>query len=221
MTQTVPPGIPIAPPPWSLTGDGIIWLFKFPRVFVERNGFMADWQRNTLRWTLGAVMLVDYANTDVGPYFELLFIPGVFTVAGARLFSISKIYVSTAASVWNGIENWGIPKEQAEFVRERHAGGSDTVRVALSGREFFSAHVAPVGPRLPVSSSIVPLRVAQRLRGQTLITQPVAHGHASLCRVRQLQVDGALFPDVSQLKPLAVVAVRNFKMTFPLASIGH
>lgn len=34
----------VAPAPWSLTGDGFIWLFKFPRDFIKRNGFMAGWR---------------------------------------------------------------------------------------------------------------------------------------------------------------------------------
>ncbi|MFN4294944.1 MAG: acetoacetate decarboxylase family protein [Thermoflexales bacterium] len=205
----------IPPPPWQLTGDGFIWLFRFPRAFVEREGFMADWQRARLASALGAMMLVDYRETNVGPYRELLFIPGRFSIGGRRLFSISKIYVSTEASVRGGIENWGIPKEMASFARERRSDGSESFSAALDGRTFFSAELAPFGPRFPISSSLAPLTVAQARRGDLLITRSTAQGRARLCRVRALRVDGACFPDVSRLRPIAVIAVSGFRMTFP------
>ncbi len=205
----------IAPPPWQLTGDGFIWLFRFSRAFVEREGFMADWQRARLASALGAVMLVDYRQTNVGPYRELLFIPGRFRVGGRRMFSISKIYVSTEASVRGGVENWGIPKEMASFARERRGDGSECFSAALDGRVFFSAELAPFGPRFPISSSLVPLTVAQARRGDLLITRSTARGWARLCRARALRVDGAYFPDLSRLRPIAVIAVSGFRMTFP------
>jgi len=48
---------------------------------------------------LGTVMLVDYNTSNAGPYGELHFIPGKFKHQNKRLNSISKIYVSTLASV--------------------------------------------------------------------------------------------------------------------------
>jgi hypothetical protein len=214
------------PPPWHLTGDGYIWLFKFPKDFIERNGFMTDWQRAALKHTLGAMMLVDYRETPVGPYRELLFIPGVFAVGAHALrraqdasplqFSISKIYVSTQVSVVNGIEHWGIPKERADFAYSTYAG-ADTLTASINGTPFFSARLNPFGPRFPLTSSLLPLRVIQDLRGQKLVTQPTAKGSARLCRVHDLHVAAAQFPDVSSIKPIAVIAVNNFQMTFPAA----
>lgn len=207
----------VAPPPWHLTGDGFIWLFKFPRAFVERHGCMADWQRRALHSTLGSVMLVDYHTTDVGPYFELLFIPGRFELGRARLFSISKIYVSTDESVWNGIANWGIPKERAEFARTTQADGSDCITASYAGRPFFAARLKSHGPRLPIRTSLlpVPLRVGQVLHGDLLITSPTAHGSVQRCAVSDLEVNADLFPDIAQVTPIAVVAVKRFAMTFP------
>ncbi|BCX05883.1 MAG: hypothetical protein KatS3mg053_3821 [Candidatus Roseilinea sp.] len=209
----------IAPPPWQLTGDGFIWLFRFPRGFVERCGFMAEWQRACLAQTLGAMMLVDYRDTNVGPYRELLFMPGRFNFGGRRAFSISKIYVSTEASVRGGVENWGIPKELASFTRERRSDGSEIFSATLDGRLVFAATLAPYGPRFPISSSLVPLTVAQTLNGDLLITRSTARGAARLCRVRDLRVDGARFPDVTRVRPLTVIAVSSFRMTFPVPEV--
>ncbi|PJF47380.1 MAG: hypothetical protein D6709_01195 [Chloroflexi bacterium] len=209
------------PPPWHLTGDGFIWLFRFSRAFVERDGFMADWQRAHLQDTLGAVMLVNYHETSAGPYHELLFIPGRLQLMGRRLFSISKIYVSTEASMRGGIENWGIPKECAAFAREQHANSSVSYRVMYPGRVLFSATLAPFGPRFPISSALVPLAVAQARKSDLLITRPTARGTARLCRVRELKVEPAFFPDITACRPLVVIAVERFRMTFPPPEVAQ
>jgi len=208
-----------APPPWHLVGDGFIWLFRFAPEFVERNGGLADWQRVSLRDRLGAMMLVDYRETNVGPYRELLFIPGRFELGGQRQFSISKIYVSTEASVRGGIENWGIPKELAVFAHDRRGDGAQVFSVTRDGRMIFSSQLAPFGPRFPISSSLVPLTVAQERRGDLLTTRPTARGWARLCRARNVCVDARYFPDVTRVRPLVVLAVSDFRMTFPAPQV--
>jgi acetoacetate decarboxylase len=60
-------------------------------------------------------MIVGYDTSGVGAYKELLFIPALFDFDKKKAFNISKIYVSTEESVYNGIENWGIPKQLANF----------------------------------------------------------------------------------------------------------
>lgn len=67
-------------------------------------------------------------TSGVGPYRELLFIPGAFHINGRYTFSIPKIYVSTETSVNSGIKNWGIPKEVADFTVEDQADGSTLYR---------------------------------------------------------------------------------------------
>jgi len=114
----------IAPAPWSLTGRGFVLLYYFPAAFNQQFGFMADYQQAGYKGGLGAVMLVDYNSSDVGPYYELLFIPGLFYLGGKLTFSISKIYVSSYDSLWNGRENWAIPKELAQFKVSELPNGS-------------------------------------------------------------------------------------------------
>lgn len=63
----------------------------------------------------GALMLVDYSESNCGPYRELLLIPGSFRVRDKTLASISRIFVSTTESLASGRRNWGIPKELADF----------------------------------------------------------------------------------------------------------
>ncbi|KAL5333138.1 hypothetical protein BJX70DRAFT_381846 [Aspergillus crustosus] len=60
------------------------------------------------RGWLKAVMVIRYEETDVGPYDELILVPGsaVNPHTGKSDMRISTIYVSTDASVWNGRRNW-------------------------------------------------------------------------------------------------------------------
>ena len=71
--------IKIAPAPWNLTGDAYIMVYKFSKGFVQEYGFLADYQQDRFLGYVGTVMLVDYKTSGVGPYRELLFIPGMFT----------------------------------------------------------------------------------------------------------------------------------------------
>ena len=114
-TETLPAPSILAPAPWTLTGNGYIFLYRLPKKLIQENGFLADYQNVFYKGLVSSIMLVDYHTTPVGPYRELLFIPGLFKMVDKYTFSISKIYVSDQNSVWNGIENWGIPKEWADL----------------------------------------------------------------------------------------------------------
>ena len=103
------------PAPWTLTGDGLMLFYRFPREFVLENGFVPPELCQSFVGGFGSVMLVDYQTSNVGPYRELLFIPGQFQFGSKRYYAITKIYVSTQISVENGRINWAIPKEIADF----------------------------------------------------------------------------------------------------------
>ncbi len=79
----------IACAPWKLTGNGYILLYRFTKAFVAEHGFLADFQKEKFVSSWGAVMLVDYQSSPVGPYHELLFIPGLFSFNKKKVFSIS------------------------------------------------------------------------------------------------------------------------------------
>lgn len=65
---------------------------------------------------LGTVWIVRYTSSPIGPYDELLYAPGDFeTPSGGKATSITRIYVSTAVSVYNGRKIWNIPKHLARF----------------------------------------------------------------------------------------------------------
>jgi hypothetical protein len=217
LKNTLPPPTLVAPAPWTLTGNGLILLYRFPKKWVEKNGFLAEYQRDSFKGLLGSVMFVDYHTTPVGPYRELLFIPGLFDLLGQNTFSISKIYVSSHDSVWNGLENWGIPKEQCDFDLKTD-GRVAHFEASLHGVPFFEAHLQRGGVSFPLTTALFPLRITQRLREDLVVTRPQAKGKAYWASLKDVKVNAALFPDLASLKPLAALFVKDFEMTFPVAT---
>lgn len=211
----------IAPPPWTLTGNGYIFMYWFKKSWVQQFGHLLGFQEKYACGGLGTVMLVDYHTSSVGPYRELLIVPGRFELGGKRQFSISKIYVSSYDSVWNGINNWGIPKELADFEIKHLSDGAEQLRVSVGGEVFFEVTLTQRKFYLPISTRFFPLRLAQEQNGQLLITNSSATGKATWAKATNLRIYSAFFPDVSQLQPLTILAVKDFEMIFPIPEITN
>ncbi|KAL4972649.1 hypothetical protein BDW66DRAFT_169443 [Aspergillus desertorum] len=124
---------------------------------------------------LKAVMVIRYEDTDVGPYDELILIPGraVNPETGKKEMRISNIYVSTDASVWNGRRNWNIPKHRARF--EWAPVGTDT---AL--RVYHPENTpVPLDPKTPfftvlLQNSSLPKLPLPRLAPLAIFQPPLA-----------------------------------------------
>lgn len=207
------------PAPWQLTGNAYIMLYKFPKEFVLKNGFLADFQRSRFLGYIGAVMLVDYHSSNVGPYQELLFIPGMFTFDWKKVFSISKIYVSTPDSVENGQNNWGIPKEIASFVWNKSLQGKTEILVSKEGKSFFSIEINERVFSIPFKSSIFPFTIVQRQDDDLLMTQPSFSGKMGVVSTKKIVVNSNYFPDISKINPLITFKLSNFEMNFPNPTI--
>jgi Acetoacetate decarboxylase (ADC) len=201
----------IIPPPWKLHGEAYILLYRFPENFVQSHAFLQSFQQGNFKGVVGTVMLVNYHESGVGPYQELLFIPGLFKLGGKTTFSISKIFVSSQASVDSGIENWGIPKELAEFDWQ-----PQRVQVRQNGQLFFDAQFRKSWGYLPITTALFPLNVTQLLREELILTQPSASGMGRLSGLESIAVDAQFFPDLSQVKPLLTLHIPRFQMTFPI-----
>jgi len=167
--------VPLAEPPWTLRGEGYIFLMRFPREFVEAHGFVPEGWREAYRGGFGTVMLVRYHESNVGPYDELLFIPGKFRMNGRTLYSVTRIFVSTEASVVNGRRNWGIPKHVADFRFETVSKREERVTVSTEGRPFASFTVRSRPITVPFTTALIPAwektlvqpRIAPTRSGQT------------------------------------------------------
>lgn len=207
------------PAPWNLQGKGYIMLYKFSRDFVAKEGRVPGFLKGRFIGGLGSVMLVDYQNSDAGPYGELLFIPGMFLHNGKLKDTISKIYVSSEASVINGRANWGIPKELADFRFERINATDERITVSVGDRKVGEFEIATAGPKFPVNTKMLPFPLVQRYKGKTLYTKFSGKGWGRFSRIRKVDIDPAMFPDISKCRPIAVIKVEPFDITFPKAEV--
>lgn len=219
------PAVERVPAPWSLRGDAWMVLMRLPRAAAAATAFVPPALRDTLHSPLSALICVEYLEAPCGPYRELLFIPGAMQFPdGRRHPSISRILVSTWASVVNGRANWGIPKDRADIFFESLPGG-DRIRVMDDGRESCRIEFGPArGPRLPLTTSLLPsslTRLAQWHEGRVFHYQPRARGSMRFCRLRHWQFDARHFPDLAGARVIACARVERFEMTFPPASVSH
>lgn len=123
------------------------------------------------------VEIIRYSSSPIGPYDELLLIPGYFKYEsnqtdkqGTRIekqnLKVSRIYVSDKKTCWNGRKNWNIPKHLARFEFRDLPGKGVEIKVfpndiegsetdaAPSSRPFFEARYTPISylPSFPVST---------------------------------------------------------------------
>lgn len=212
-----------APAPWQLRGRAYVSLLRFPDYAPERDRFVPDTlQDQRIRSPWGALMFVDYSHSDVGPYHELLYIPGAFPFAdGNDHASITRIFVSSLDSVVNGRRNWGIPKDLAEFDVRYRAWGVE-VEVSREGRRCASLAFRHYPLGLPVLGALVPGRLrglGHHRDGKTFLCTPRASGLALLARCTRLKLEAAEFPEVPRERVAASVYLPAFRMRFPEAIV--
>ncbi|KIK69050.1 hypothetical protein GYMLUDRAFT_633942 [Collybiopsis luxurians FD-317 M1] len=153
--------IPVAPAPWTLdVQDG--WIFVLPPLLGGPlpPGFATNLEAKVEESTgirtlsdIGLMLLVRYAASPVGPYDELIYVPGKWVYDdGMKGFRITTIYVSSNASVFNGRQNWNIPKHLANFDFQTNDLGETSVSVTLPGSDkpFFSANLLPTTLPIPI-----------------------------------------------------------------------
>jgi hypothetical protein len=205
-----------APAPWDLRGSGCILLLRTPAPADPGGG------DGTFAGGPGIVMFVDYAESPVGPYREVLHIPGRYRFGGRRRWSIGRIYVSTWASVVNGRRNWGIPKDRADFERSAQANGGERYTVSTDGEPVASLDVTYHGPALPLPGWLTPagLRgLTQDYAGRRFSLAPVASGRLRMARVRHLAANPETFAEIRKADVFAAFGVPEFRMRFPVATI--
>ena len=215
------PAVARAPAPWTLHGDGWILLLHLPEAVRRDPRHLPPELRDRPMGGPSIVMFVDYSDSPAGPYRELLYIPGRFSLEdGQRAWSVTRIYVSSWESVVNGRLNWGIPKDQAEF-RRVPAGRGERLEVETGGRRIATLELAPLGPALPVHAALLPkaLRaLVQFHAGRRFDFVPGATGRAGGARVVSLASDAALFPALDEAQVRLAARIPRFRMQFPVAT---
>jgi len=202
----------VIPAPWTLRGRGYLFLYKdlgeeFLRTFVP-----ADYKEYLGGYA--SLMVVDYLESPVGPYRELLFIPGKFKIQEWERHLISKIYVNTEASVTSGKANWAIPKELAHITFERE-GKQEKILVTKEKKKVFELTVESGWFPFPLSTRLLPFPLTQIGEKELFLTRFSGRGWGRQAKILSMAIDPALFPDVSKAEPYLAIKVEPFKITFP------
>lgn len=203
-----------APAPWKLEGEGIILIYRFSKEWLEGNGDLPDHLKENFKGGLGYLMIINYSSSPIGPYKELLFIPGKF--APFRKHAITKIYVSTEVSTQNGHKNWGIPKETLPISWEVK-DGKELIKVKAGEKTVFSCEIKSGGISFPISTSLLPIDLHQVWDGVDFFTKPSGSGSGKLARITDLEINSDYFPDISTKRPLLAVKIAPFRINFPTA----
>lgn len=215
------PGVRRAPAPWTLHGSAWILVLRLPEALRRAPEHLTPPLRDAGFRGPSVVMFVDYRDSPAGPYRELLYIPGRFTDRGHSAWSVTRIWVSTWESVVNGRRNWGIPKDRADFVRDKHARG-ERVTVLHERREVARLDLAAFGPAFPVTTGFVPgmLRHLVQYHGGLRYSLSLsASGRVRAAKLLAAEGGRGLFPDLAAARTLVAVRVSRFTMTFPEAEI--
>ncbi|KAF8882445.1 hypothetical protein BD779DRAFT_1543337 [Infundibulicybe gibba] len=176
--------VALAPAPWKLKGQS--WLFtlsglsstsNFPAGFATEAGAEVLASGGEFIGGQGLAQLVSYSESPVGPYDELIYIPGRWKYPNGRVgFRITRIYVSTKESTENGRINWNIPKQVADFDFKPGTDGvsmSFAVRHPGSTTPFFQATLKPIAL---VSSLGIPFSTTILGKFFSLVQPPLPAG---------------------------------------------
>ncbi|MES1932481.1 hypothetical protein T35B1_07721 [Salinisphaera shabanensis T35B1] len=210
------------PAPWQLTGRGYVIALSCSRSFGEQCGAHIPELAGRARGGLGALMMVDYASSNVGPYRELLLCPGRFDFGDREAATITHIWVSTQASVDNGQRNWGLPKRLASFETIEHNDNSEGFRVQLPDHAPLTLSFSRRGPRLPLSTGVLPQAwrtLEQPWQGYDYRTVIGAKTRSRLARLEDIDnpADSG-FPDIADQKARIGLYADRFDLHFPPAT---
>jgi hypothetical protein len=211
------------PPPWRLRGSGYVFLFTFDPWLLRAEGFVPPELGDHFEAQLGVLMLVEYRQSPVGPYRELLFAIGRNLRWRNHLFSVTHIFVSTEASAASGRENWAIPKQTAEFEVVKKEGGAERVIVQRDRLAEVDLTVAPGrGLALPALGFLAPpswRTIVQYRDGQALETRLSGRGVLRPAKLLDFRTMPKAFPDLNEGKLVAGFFIRDFRLRFPAARL--
>ena len=216
------PAVPLKPAPWQLQGSGYVLVMRLPEQLIDQHGFVPPSLTGKRRGRTAYVMFMDYANSDCGPYRELLITPARFAFEPGTYSSITRIYVSTYDSVVNGRNNWGIPKDRADFDVQHDGKRVDHIRVSRDGHTFADLKLQNFGLNLPVHSSLLPAgmrTLMQHWNNKVYGITLQATGSLRLAKVQAWSFDPKLFPDLAQGQLIAGAYLPSFDMTFPVPTV--
>ncbi|GEM_PF-1457380 len=201
------------PPPWELRGNGFVVFYRFPKEFLNTYSLVPNVLRSLFCGGIGAMMLFDYYQTPVGPYSEILFIPGQFAYENKKYHSITRRLATSRESAAAGYAQWGIPEEKGTvhfiYLDNRYT----RIRLAVNDKKTAdgAAHTEITfktnGIPLFMPSWCMPNRLLH-CDGKHLYRSRIKiKTRARLCRIKNNIVQHPSFPDTTTLRPLAVLHI--------------
>ncbi len=215
-------GIKRAKAPWRLAGDAYVVAMRMPGEVLDQQCFVPESLKGCRLGRYSRMIYVDYKDSPVGPYKELLFDPGRFRFGKKSCRTISRIFVSTPESVVNGLENWGIPKTIARFESRFLPNGWEQISVSSEGAVFAELTFSTGRFGFPYSDRWLPANqraTAQHFRGQSYSYAPTTRATMKIGRLRESKIDPGMFPDISSGKFTLCVRLEDFNMWIPAATI--
>jgi len=212
----------IVPAPWKLRAEGYVLAIKLPMPRGRAELFARTELEDARFGQFGCVMFIEYSASPVGPYRELLFIPGTFRFGNMRLPSITKIYVSSRASVDSGQHNWGIPKELADFDVVTGGDGIKRVTMRVGGRTAVELWLRHRKLALPVTTSLMPRAMrtlGQVHEGHTYTVSPDGHCLVQRANVVHAWSAPGMFADFTAERVVAALRCTKVELNFPAAAI--
>ena len=203
------------PPPWTLDGEGILIPFIANKKEILNSNFLTNHDKESYQGGLGAIMFVNYHTSNVGPYFELLFIPGDFKYKNKKYKRITKIFVSSEISIREGIKNWAIPKEFANFEWSR-LQNKINIQVKNSTR-FLSLEIEELLFPFPITTSLYPVKLLQKAKEEYLITEFSGKGKAKISTINKFESNNNDFPDLNNVSKFKIcLSAFQFQIHFPI-----
>lgn len=202
--------------PWRLTGEGYVMLFKFPREYLIDNGFLNGIAPEKFIGGLSCIIFANYFSSPVGPYQELLFLPGKVICGHKKGYTITKAYVSSEASQINGRQNWAIPKETATFNVEKVNQENEHIRVSRDQRLVLDVSIKASGLSWPLHSGFLPSTIIQFSENYCYQTHLKGEGLGQLAQNLKVDVNPDFFPHFAFYKHVLIMRIKKFKLRLPI-----
>lgn len=198
--------------PWELEGEGYIIPF-FNTNPIKNKGLIRS-LREKQKSKVGFIIIVRYSKSNVGPYDEILFVPGKVKFMNKLFYTISNIFVSTKKSVVNGKKNWGIPKKLAKFKFEKSSSCTDRVIIKKEDKIFLDIVLKHSKIKFPISTNFFNTSLLHVYEKKTYITKFSAKGSFRFARISSIKQFGKVFPIFKECKPRVVFKVEKIKLKF-------
>lgn len=196
-------------------GSGYISIYNFSEEFVKNDTFLDSKLKNMYVGGLGAVVYINYESSSVGPYKQLLFIPGKFESNGKSRYVISKAYVSTQAAADFCKEKLSCDAEVANFEQKSITDDIEHVSICNEKGNILSFEIEEWGLRFPVSTSLVNFPIMQLDEdGTPMLFEYKGEGEARFSKRISIEIRPALFPDFAQFSSIAMVKIDKFSLSF-------